>query len=128
MTLFDEDILESQRLEMNSSGIPVRQVGVDWGRKGMSDDDILAELRRSKRVTFLTQDLALYNRANCHAAYCIALMTVQPRKTAEYAARFLKHAAFRTHAMRMGKVARVRPTGISYWERNSRSEVKLSWS
>jgi len=128
LTLLDEDILESQRLEMDSSGIPVRQVGVDWGRKGMSDDDILAKVRRSKRVTFLTQDLALYNRAYCHTAYCIALMTVQPHRTAEYAARFLKHAAFRTHALSMGKVARVRLAGIAYWERNARSEIKVAWS
>lgn len=67
MTLLDEDILESQRMEMETGGIPVRQVGFDWGRKGMSDEEILAELRRLKRVTFLTQDAGFYNRANCHS-------------------------------------------------------------
>lgn len=115
-------------MEMETGGTPVRQVGFDWGRKGMSDEEILAELRRLKRVTFLTQDAGFYNRANCHSIYCIALMAVQPHSVAGHVARFLKHAAFRTHARRMGKVVRVRVSAITYWERTSTRETNLPWN
>ncbi len=128
MTLLDENISDDQWTEMEKAGLPVHKAGRDWGRKGLSDEDILAELRSLRRVTFLTQDADFYRRENCHPEYCIALLAVERRDVAQYARRFLKHPSFRTHAKRAGKVVRVQPTGTVYWQRNAAREVETSWS
>lgn len=56
MILLDENIPDDHWTEMEKTGISARKIGRDWRRKGLSDEDILAELRHLKRVTFLTQD------------------------------------------------------------------------
>src|SRR5215472_11035883 len=103
---------------MGKFGIAVRQVGFEWRRKGLSDDDLLAALRRERRVTFLTNDGDFYRRENCHASYCLVQLAVPPDEMAVYARRFLKHPSFHTHRMRMGKAVRVHSAGIAYWLRN----------
>lgn len=127
MTLLDENLPDAQRKRMGELGIPVRQVGFEWGRKGIPDDGILAVLRSERRVTFLTHDSDFYRRENCHPNYCVVQLAVPPKQMAGYARRFLKHPSFRTHAMRMGKVVRVQRGGIVYWARNAERETKLPW-
>lgn len=109
-------------------GVALRQVGFEWGRKGMSDEDILARLRRLKRTTFLTCDAGFYRRQNCHSSYCLVQFAVAPEDTAAYAKRFLRHPGFRSFAARQGKVVRVQPSGIVYWERNAARECEVAWS
>mgnify|MGYP005857379813 FL=1 len=53
MILLDENWPEAERRQVAMAGFGVRQVGVEWGRKGMSDGEILAALRGQRRVTFL---------------------------------------------------------------------------
>jgi hypothetical protein len=54
--LLDENSLRSQQEFLEARRLPVRTVGVNWGRAGMSDEEILAELRAARQVTFFTRD------------------------------------------------------------------------
>jgi hypothetical protein len=126
LTLLDENMPQAR--QMIQSGIAHRQVGFEWGRKGMPDEEILAALRRQKRTTFLTCDQGLYRRENCHPGYCLAVLAVPPAQAGEFARRFLRHPLFRTFAKRQGKAVRVQPTGITYWERNAARESHAAWS
>jgi hypothetical protein len=54
VNVLDENILESQRLLLRSRGISVRQIGLDLGRKGMADEEILPFLLTLSHPTFFT--------------------------------------------------------------------------
>ena len=41
MNILDENIIASQRQRLRSWRIPVRQIGVDIGRKGFQDEEIV---------------------------------------------------------------------------------------
>ena len=93
----------------------------------MSDGDILSKLRGSRQITFFTTDAGFYGRANCHIAYCAAYVAAPEREFAAYVIRFLRHRSFRTHAMRMGKVVRIQPRGIVFWEQHRSREGEVGW-
>ncbi len=128
MILLDENTPRSQREILEARRLPVRKVGWNWGREGMSDEEVLAALRRMRNVTFVTSDAGLYRRRYCHPSYCLLLVSAPAELVATYAVRLLRHPAFRTHALRMGKVVRVHQKGIAYWERNSAREIEVAWS
>jgi len=107
--LLDENLLRSQREYLEALRLPVRKVGLNWGRAGMHDDEIITELQGARRVTLFTRDADFYRWVFCHPA-------------------FLRHRAFRTHALRMGKVARLQPSGIVYWRLGSHAESFQSWN
>lgn len=127
MILLDENSLRSQREFLEMRRLPVRKVGSNWGRAGMSDEEVLAELRRARLVTFFTRDLDFFERSLCHQSYCLAVIVAPAEQLAAFAVRFLRHPAFRTHALRMGKVARLQPSGIVYWTRNRDVEAAEPW-
>ena len=60
MIVLDENILDGQRLLLESWKIAPRQVGLDIGRKGLKDEEIVVLLRRSRQPTFITRDLGFY--------------------------------------------------------------------
>jgi hypothetical protein len=62
VNVLDENLLESQRLLLRSWGIPVRQIGVELGRKGMADEEIIPFLLTLPRPTFFTRDLGFAAR------------------------------------------------------------------
>lgn len=128
MILVDENTREDQRKILVSRRLPVRQVGVDWGRKGMSDEEIVTALHSSRRVTLLTRDSDFYYPGFRHPNYAVVVIAAPVTAMAEFAIRFLRHPVFRSHAMRLGKVIRVQPTGIVYWERNASRETEVAWS
>lgn len=128
MTLLDENVSVAERINLETAGVRTMQVGVDWGRKTMPDEEILARLHRTRLCTFFSSDKGLYRRELCHPSYCLAVVEGPPDKLAKYAMRFLRHRDFRTHALRMGKIAALRHTGIVYWTRNAARERTLAWS
>ena len=128
MILLDENTDADQRMMLEARRIPVRQVGVSWGRKGMDDPEIVTALQQLRSVTFLTRDPDFFRRELCHPSYCLALIDASASKTAEYALRFLRHRNFRTHAQRMGKVARLQPTGIVFWAWREPAESIQPWT
>jgi hypothetical protein len=127
LILLDENSLRSQREFLEARRLPVHKVGLDWGRAGMTDGEILTKLRNVRQVTFFTRDADFYRRSLCHAAYCLAVIAAPAKQLASYATRFLRHRGFRTHALRMSKVVRPQPSGIVYWVRNSSYESFEVW-
>ncbi|HUD99562.1 MAG TPA: hypothetical protein VMR62_08305 [Bryobacteraceae bacterium] len=119
MILLDENSLRSQREFLEARRLPVRKVGLDWGRPGMTDGEILTELRGARQVTFFTRDADFYRRSLCHPAYCLVVIAASAEQLASYATRLLRHRSFRTHALRMAKVLRLQPSRILCWVRNS---------
>ena len=63
----------------------------------------------------------------CHLGYCLVFLDVAFDEAAAFIRRFLRHAAFRTQARRMGKVVRVYHHGVSYWEVNVKKAQVLGW-
>jgi hypothetical protein len=127
LILLDENSLRSQREFLEARRLPVRKVGLDWGRAGMTDREILAELGGARQITFFTRDAAFYQRSLCHPAYCLVVIAAPAEQLASYATRFLRHRGFRTHALLMAKVVRLQPSGIVYWARNSSVESFEVW-
>jgi hypothetical protein len=42
--------------------------------------------------------------------------------------RFLRHPAFDTHTKRLGKVVRLHPRGVSFWQRGKRGLQSVPWA
>ncbi len=128
MKILDEDIDAPQRERLRVYKIHCRKIGVDIGRYGMKDrDEIIPLLHHLRRVTFFTQDHGFYRPGLCHATYCLVYLDVFPDEAAEFIRRLLRHPAFRTQASRLGKVIRVRHSGLTYWQSGSLREHKLVW-
>lgn len=105
-----------------------RQIGRELGRPGLKDHEgILPLLHQLKRATFFTLDHGFYHPTLLHQGYCLVFLDVWDDEAAEYIRRFLRHLEFRTQSRRMGKVVRVRHSGVSYWQLHQRGEGVLSW-
>jgi hypothetical protein len=128
VNVLDENILASQRALLRRRRVPVRQIGIELGRKGTTDEEILSLLRELRRPTFSTRDGDFSNRHLCHERYCLVWLHVGPLEVAEYALRLLRHPQCNTQAKRMGCVIGVSPTGISVWRRHGGRVTVLRWS
>lgn len=128
MNVLDENIVFGQRRQLQLWKIHLRQIGVELGQAGMKDfNEVIPLLHTLKRPTFFTRDHDYYNPDLRHPGYCLALLDVAFDEAAEYTRRFLRHKSFRTQAQRMGKVIRLRHSGISYWQVKQQAERALSW-
>lgn len=128
MIVIDENIVRGQRERLFELKIHFRQIGFEIGWRGMTDrNDVIPLLHTLRRPTFFTSDIDFYKTDLRHAGYCLIFLDVLTDETAEYIRRFLRHPSFRTQSQRMGKIARVRPAGISWWEVGDESEHALSW-
>ena len=91
------------------------------------DDRVPELLLTLNKPTFVTIDHGFWNRWLCHSGYCILHFAVRNEKQAELPLlmrRLFRLAAFRTRAVRMGKVARVGTNAVAYWE--AAKKVKLN--
>jgi hypothetical protein len=60
LIVLDENILDGQRLLLQAFRVATRQIGTDFGRKGMKDDEIVVLLRERRNITFFTRDTGFY--------------------------------------------------------------------
>jgi hypothetical protein len=127
LILLDENALGSQRESLEARRLPVSKVGFNWGRRGMSDEEILTGLRETRQVTFFTRDVRLYRRHFCHPRYCLVVVERPEEELAEYALPFLRHPSFRTHRDRMGKVVRLKYHSIVYRAHERSTESFRRW-
>jgi hypothetical protein len=127
MNLLDENVPEHQRQLLRSWRIPVRQIGQDVGRKGLSDDAIISQLHQHPRPTFFTRDEGFYRRTLCHPAYCLVCLAVSQYEAASFVRRFLHHPVFATHAQRWGTVVRVSRIALHRWRLHQTAEEELQW-
>ncbi|MBI3815603.1 MAG: hypothetical protein HY279_14195 [Nitrospinae bacterium] len=127
MNILDENIREDQHGLLRNWGVPVHQIGVDVGQKGMKDNEIISFLHQFRDTTFFTRDLGFYNRSLCHTRYCLVCLAVEKDEVAVFARRFLRHSEFDEKAKRMGAVVRTSHSGISVWRCNTQEKVGIDW-
>ena len=83
------------------------------------DDRVPEILRTCHQPTFVTIDADFWEPALCHPGYCIVYVELDFRRQQELPKllrRLFRHPAFKSRAQRMGKVIRLNPSGIWYWE------------
>lgn len=61
MIILDENILDGQRLLLEGWRLAARQIGVDLGRKGLKDEEIVLLLRQQRYPTLFTRDAGFYH-------------------------------------------------------------------
>ncbi len=127
MIILDENIIDSQRQLLISWGFAVKQIGYEIEPKGMSDREILSLLHKLKRTTFVTRDSDFFEQTFCHHAYCLLYMPVLREEVAFFTRRFMKHSHFNSQKKRLGIIAQVSHSGISYWTEKSKELNKLKW-
>lgn len=127
MIILDENILDSQRLLLELSGVAPRQIGVDVGHKGLKDEQIIVLLRRQRNPTFFTRDAGFYLPELRHRRYCLVVANVGQSEIAMFVRRFLRHPNFDTQVKRMGAVVRVSHFGFVSWHLKSQVEVRTAW-
>jgi len=128
MNIFDENITADQRKLLRTWKVHFRHIGSEIGYRGMDDhEEIIPLLHTLRQPTFFTGDDDFYKLNLRHNSYCIVYLDVFPHETAEYIRRFLRHTSFRTQAQRMGKVVRVRHSGLTWWESGAQVEHAQSW-
>ena len=79
MNILDENIIDDQRQSLRRWRISVRQIGVDVGRSGMQDEEIITLLHEYNRPTFFTRDDDFWEPTLCHAGYCLVHLAVKKK-------------------------------------------------
>ena len=127
MNILDENIIESQCQLLRGWRIRFRQVGVDIGRSGLKDEEVITLLHGMNQPTFFTRDLDFHNPSLCHSGYCLVYLAVRKDEVASFVKRFLRHKVFKIKAKRMGSVVRVSHTSINRWHINKKEYDKIYW-
>ncbi len=127
MNILDENVREDQRGLLQRWEVPVHQLGVDVGRKGMKDEEIIPLLHTLRDTTFFTRDMGFYDRKLCHPRYCLVCLAVGKEEVAVFVRRVLRHPEVDTKAKRMGAVIRVSHAGFSIWRQNATQEAYINW-
>jgi len=127
VNVLDENIPRSQTVLLESWRIHFKQIGVDIGRSGMTDEDIFPLLLRKSLPTFFTRDKGFYDVRLCHRSYCLVVLEIGKYEVASFIRRFLRHPDFATRSKRMGKVVRVSRASISVRTIAERREKVVKW-
>lgn len=127
MIVLDENFPESQRATLTSWRANVRQIGVELGRGGMKDEEIIPLLHKLTRPTFFTLDADFFRSSLCHPRYCLMFLDVEQYEAAVFIRRILKHAAFDSAAKRMGCVLKVSQPGIVAWRLHQNDRILPDW-
>ena len=127
MLLLDENIIESQVQLLRARRLAPRQIGVEVGRQGMKDDEIIPLLHSLRQPTFFTRDLRFYDRDAPHSGYCIVVLSVGQSEVASWVRQVLRHAQFDTQAKRMGNLLFVSQTSIKTKIINVEEEATFNW-
>lgn len=127
MIILDENIPAPQRQLLEHWKIRAGQVGVNVGRLGMQDDEIVPLLLRQRRPTFITRDADFYDRNLCHSRYCLVYAAVEKNEVAFFVRRLLRHSALNTVAKRLGSVIRVSPSGLAIRRLRAPRQAFVRW-
>jgi len=127
MNLLDENIRKDQEDLLRTWRVKVRRLSREVAHPGIQDSDILTLLHQLKRSTFFTHDEDFWKRRLAHKGYCLVWLNVHDGEAALFIRRFLRHPRFSTQVQRMGKVVRIQPTALRYWEFAKSTQVLLSW-
>ena len=128
MNILDENTRADQRELLRSWRISERQIGFDIQSKGLSDENIIPFLLAIRRPTLFSRDQGFYQRALCHARYCLVTLAVDEREVAQYTRRVLRHPALNTQAKRLGAVIRASATSLTVWRLHAEQEEIVNWT
>jgi hypothetical protein len=84
-------------------------------------------LHRVKKATFFSRDFDFFKTDLCHSNYSLVVVAAPGKETASFIRRFLRHPKFKTKAMRCGKVIRLSPRIISWWEIGNEQQQDMIW-
>ncbi|MCI0398523.1 MAG: hypothetical protein L0332_05025 [Chloroflexi bacterium] len=96
----------------------------------IKDERVPVLLKQLRQPTFVTIDMGFWNRGLRDAHYCVLcfpLANEEQYKLPQMLRALLRLSEFRTKAVRMGKVARVRPGQIDYWQLGEEQLHRLTW-
>ena len=128
MIVLDHNITREQAELLTRWGIRFLRIGVEIGLPSWDDEqEILRYLHRSKRLTFFTRDSDFFRYRLCHHNYCLAIVEMAEVETAGAIRRFLHRPLFRTKAHRCGKVIKLLPRQVTWWETGKRGRRLLLW-
>jgi hypothetical protein len=126
--ILDELVRAETRDELRRKRISAVQVGKGWGQSGWDDEEQLLPHLRGSRCTFHTQDEGFFKRRHRHRTYCIVCyVNITPERLSSWIVRFLRHREFNTHAKRLGRVIKVTPERIEYWEMGHEEKSLVEW-
>jgi len=126
--VLDHNIAEDQSQLLRDWHIHFKQIGVEVGRPEWDDfQEIWRYLHRHKQTTFFTRDSDFFQPRLRHANYALIVIAAPIKETAAVIKRFLRHPEFKTKAKRCGKVIRLSPRVISWWEIGAEQQQDLLW-
>ncbi len=124
MYLLDENITKDQRELLEKWHFRIKQIGIDFKRKGIKDEQIITLLQQIKGVLFLTRDADFFRKEFCHLNYCIVFLDVEKYEVAFYIRKFLTHPLFNNNHKRLGKIIKMNQTYIQYYTLKSEKLFK----
>ena len=128
MIILDHNIPLDQAEQLRRRRIRCRQIGFEVGRPEWDDQqEILRFLHKTKQITFFTRDLGFFRARLRHSNYCLVILTVPVMETGQYISRLLRHPEFNTRAKRNGKVMRVSPKSITFWQIHRQDQSTIRW-
>lgn len=128
MIVLDHNIGEDQSQLLRDWRIHFKQIGVEAGRPEWDDfQEILRYLHDHKQATFFTRDFDFFEPQLRHANYALIVIAGPIKETAALIKRLLRHPEFKTKAKRCGKVIRLSPRVISWWEIGTDKHLNLLW-
>jgi hypothetical protein len=127
MLVLDENLPAGQQLLLRRWRIRFRVIGEEVAFSGTTDENLIPVLHRLAQATFFSLDRNFYRPDWAHPRYCLVWLNVRGRLAAEHVRRFLRHPDFDTQAKRAGKVVRVHPDGVVYWQIRKSSPTSIDW-
>ena len=127
MIIIDENFPESQRQFLLSWRINIRQIGLEIGRKGLPDNEIIPLLLKYKNPTFFSLDSDFFNRNLSHMKFCLVFLDLEQYESAIFIRRFLRNRDFSSQKKRMGRVIKASHSGLLVWKVNNETPQKYYW-
>ena len=128
MNILDHNITRDQAELLQQWRIHFRQIGFQVGRPEWDDQqEILRYLHQASRVTFFTRDFDFFLPDLCHDNYCLVVVAFPALETAANIRRLLRHQQFKTKAQRCGKVIKLSPGKIAWYEAGNPKQHFLIW-
>lgn len=128
MIVLDYNIIREQAQLLKRRRIHFRQIGVDIGLPSWDDQqEILRYLHCARQITFFTRDDDFFRYKLCHSNYCLAVINAPEYETAAFITKFLRYPDFKTKARRCGKVVKLSPRIVTWWEPGKPRRQHLVW-
>ncbi len=128
MLLPNENLPAGQQRLLREWRVHFRVVGVEVGRTGTKDENLIPVLHGLPQATFFSLDRFFSRPELLHRKYCLVWLDVADDQAAEFIRRFLNHPIFDTQAKRLGKVVRVHADGAHFRVIGNRALRVVRWS